>query len=237
MGEQDGPLDENVRRRAALVVPHFQRAVAIGRLFDQQRSGEAALTETLDHVEAGVFLVNPKGRLVFCNAEGEAMLDEGSILCRRTDVLGAVVPEADRALRDIFAAAEKGDISVGTKGVAVPLSTSPTDRWFAHVLPLTSGARQDTGSRLDATAAVFVRRGSLPDPSPLETLASRYRLTASEVRVLDAALKVSSVKAMAEMLGISQATVKTHLHHLFRKTGARRQSDLVKLVAGIAIES
>jgi DNA-binding CsgD family transcriptional regulator len=29
--------------------------------------------------------------------------------------------------------------------------------------------------------------------------------------------------------------VKTHLHHLFRKCGASRQSDLVKLVAGIAI--
>jgi DNA-binding CsgD family transcriptional regulator len=236
-GESDGPLDEGVRHRAALVVPHFQRAVAIGRLFDQHRSVATVLTETLDHVEAGVFLVNAKGHLVFVNAEGEAMLDEASILCRRNDALGAVVPEADRSLRDIFAAAEKGDISVGTRGVAVPLSTSPTDRWFAHVLPLTSGARQDTGSRLDATAAVFVRKASLADPSPLEALATRYRLTASEIRVLDALLKVSSVKAMAEMLGISQATVKTHLHHLFRKCGASRQSDLVKLVAGIAIEN
>jgi DNA-binding CsgD family transcriptional regulator len=35
------------------------------------------------------------------------------------------------------------------------------------------------------------------------------------------------------LLGISQATVKTHLHNLFRKTGTRRQSELVKLVAGI----
>jgi DNA-binding NarL/FixJ family response regulator len=84
---------------------------------------------------------------------------------------------------------------------------------------------------------VFVRKASLADPSPLEALATRYRLTASEIRVLDALLKVSSVKAMAEMLGISQATVETHLHHLFRKCGASRQSDLVKLVAGIAIEN
>jgi len=38
---------------------------------------------------------------------------------------------------------------------------------------------------------------------------------------------------MAEMLGLSQATVKTHLQNLFRKTGVSRQSELVKLVAGI----
>lgn len=232
-GENDGPLDDGVRHRAELVVPHFQRAVAIGRLFDQHKMVEAVLTETLDHVEAGVFLVNPKGNLVFVNAEGEAMLDEGKILRRRNDTLGAVVAEADRALRDIFATTEKGDISVGTGGVAVPLSTSPTDRWFAHVLPLTSGARQKAGSRFDATAAVFVRKASLANPTPLEGLGKLYGLTASEIRVLDAVSKVSGVKAIAEMLGISQATVKTHLHHLFRKSGTRRQSDLVKLAVGI----
>jgi DNA-binding CsgD family transcriptional regulator len=208
--------------------------VAIGRLFDQHKTVEAVLTETLDHVEAGVFLVNAKGSLVFVNAIGEAMLDEGNILRRRNDTLAAVVAEADRALRDIFAAAEKGDVSVGTSGVAVPLSMSPTDRWFAHVLPLTSGARQSTGSRFDATAAVFVRKASLADPTPLEGLAKLYGLTASEMRVLDAVSKVSGIKAIAEMLGISQSTVKTHLNHVFRKSGTKRQSDLVKLVAGIA---
>jgi DNA-binding CsgD family transcriptional regulator len=160
-------------------------------------------------------------------------VDVCKILRRRNHTLGAIVAEADRALRDIFVASEKGDISVSTSSVAVPLSTSPTDRWFAHVLPLTSGARQDTGSRFDATAAVFVCKASLANPTPLEGLAKLYGLTASEIRVLDAVLKVNSIKAIAEMLGISQSTVKTHLHHLFRKSGTKRQSDLVKLVAGI----
>ena len=34
------------------------------------------------------------------------------------------------------------------------------------------------------------------------------------------------------MLGVSQATVKTHLQRVFGKTGAARQSELVKLIAG-----
>jgi DNA-binding CsgD family transcriptional regulator/PAS domain-containing protein len=232
-GENDGPLDEHVRHRAELVMPHFQRAVAIGRLFDQHRTAESVLAATLDHVDAAVFMVNPKGNLVFVNASGEAMLDDGKILRRRKDMLNAVAAEADRALRDIFAASDKGDSSVSASEVAVPLSISPKDRWFAHVLPLTSGARRDTGSKFEATSAVFVRKATLPDPSPLEGLAQLYGLTASEIRVLDAVLKVNGVKAIAEMLGISQATVKTHLNHLFRKSGSKRQSDLVKLVAGI----
>jgi DNA-binding NarL/FixJ family response regulator len=161
------------------------------------------------------------------------MLDDGSLVRAKGDSLLAVVPEANRMLRDIFIAAEKGDASVGVRGVAIPLSASSQDRWFAHILPLTSGNRQQTGATYSAVAAVFIRQTAADSPPPLEALAKRYKLTASEVRVLDAVLKVSSVKAMSGMLGVSQATVKTHLHNLFRKTATSRQSDLVKLMAGL----
>jgi DNA-binding NarL/FixJ family response regulator len=64
-------------------------------------------------------------------------------------------------------------------------------------------------------------------------MAKRYCLTTSEVRVLEAVLKVNGIRAVAEDLGLSQSTVKTHLHNLFRKTGANRQADLVKRVVGL----
>jgi DNA-binding CsgD family transcriptional regulator len=160
------------------------------------------------------------------------MLDEGALLQERRGLLAAVVPEAHRLLRDMFVAAESGDITAEGGGVSIPLSMSPHGRWFAHVLPLTSGDRQRAGSLHSAVAAVFVRKTSPASPPPLEALAKLYRLTASEVRVLDAVMKVGGIRALADLLGLSQATVKTHLHNVFRKTGTNRQSELVKLVAG-----
>jgi DNA-binding CsgD family transcriptional regulator len=231
--EENGFVTDEVRHRFGLIVPHFQRAVAIGRLFDQSNETQTMLTQTLDHVEAGVFLVTANGHIAFANAMGQSMLDEGTILRERNRGLTATVPEAQRMLRDIFQAAASGDASIGVRGVAVPLSASADNRLFAHVLPLTSGHRQDAASTYAASAAVFVRKVSPGGATPLEMLATKYKLTASEVRVLDAVVKVGSVKAIAEMLGISQATVKTHLQHLFRKTGTSRQSDLIRLVAGI----
>jgi DNA-binding CsgD family transcriptional regulator/PAS domain-containing protein len=230
--EELGIVDGGMRHRAALVVPHFQRAASIGRLFDQSRAAQAVLAETLENVEAGVFLVGPNGHIVFANAIGRVLLDEGTLLRERRSSLAAVVPEAHRMLRDIFVAAEGGDVSVGRRGVSIPLSASPHARWFAHVLPLTSGDRQRTGALYSAVAAVFVRKTSPASPPPLETLAKQYKLTASEVRVLDAVMKVSGIRALADLLGLTQATVKTHLHNLFRKTGVARQSELVKLIAG-----
>ena len=84
------------------------------------------------------------------------------------------------------------------------------------------------------TAAVFVRKASLENPTELEIVAKLYKLTAMEVRVLQAVVEIGGAPLAAEALGVSEATIKTHLRNLFQKTDCRRQADLVKLVAGAA---
>jgi DNA-binding CsgD family transcriptional regulator len=228
-----GVVDQKMKQRLAALVPHLQRAIAIGRFFDQSKAAEQALTTTLDHVEAAVFLVGRDGAISFANDPARKMLDAATLVHARDNGLHAVTDDADKILRDIFTAAANGDASVGVRGVSVPLTGSSGDRWFAHVLPLTSGRRQQAGEAAQAVAAVFIRRSAPNAPPPLESIARLHKLTASEVRVLDAVIRVNGVKAIAETLGLSQATVKTHLQSVFRKTGTNRQSDLVKLVAGI----
>jgi DNA-binding CsgD family transcriptional regulator len=59
-----------------------------------------------------------------------------------------------------------------------------------------------------------------------------YKLTPSEMRVLMMIVQIGGVPEIAPVLGIAEATAKTHLQRVFEKTGAKRQADLVKLVAG-----
>jgi DNA-binding CsgD family transcriptional regulator len=54
------------------------------------------------------------------------------------------------------------------------------------------------------------------------------------LRVLLAIVEVGGVPEVAPALGVAESTVKTHLGRLFLKTGAGRQADLVKIVAGYA---
>jgi DNA-binding CsgD family transcriptional regulator len=222
-----------MRRRLGLLVPHLQRAVAIGKLFDQKAETEFALTKTLDHVEAGVFLVGATGQIVFMNDMAKAMLGEGVLVNKVRNTLRAVSPVANRRLESVFRAAQDGDASFGVRGVAIPLTSKSQDPWFAHVLPLTSGRRKHAANDPKAVAAVFIRKTVPNALSPLEEIAKLYEMTAAEIRVFDALLKVRGVKAIADLLGLAQSTVKTHLHRLFRKTGTKRQSDLIKLVAGL----
>jgi DNA-binding CsgD family transcriptional regulator len=102
------------------------------------------------------------------------------------------------------------------------------------VLPLSSGARQSASACYAAVAAVFVRKAEVAAPSLPEMIAKHYGLTPTELRVLLGIAQVGGVPETAETLGIGEATVKTHLHRVFNKTGTTRQADLVKLVAGFA---
>ena len=133
---------------------------------------------------------------------------------------------------DSFTAAASGDAALGRKGISIPLKARTGERFIAHVLPMTSGARRKAGVFYSAAATVFVHEAVLNLPSPPEAVAKEFRLTPAELRVLFAIIEVGRVPEVADVLGISEATVKTHLHHVFEKTGATRQADLVKLIAG-----
>ena len=45
-------------------------------------------------------------------------------------------------------------------------------------------------------------------------------------------VQLGGVSEVAPALGISEATAKSHLQHIFAKTDTSRQADLVKLIAG-----
>src|SRR5262249_23777613 len=114
---------------------------------------------------------------------------------------------------------------------ALPLKAGSGEHYVGHVLPLTSGARCKAGVSYEATAALFVRKATLDLTSPPEAVARRFNLTPAEIRVLFAIVEIGGVPEIAPVLGIAEQTVKSHLHHIFEKTGAKRRADLVKLVA------
>ncbi len=231
--EEQGRVDGEMRRRMRLVVPHVRRAVLIGNVMDLNRADATAFADTLSGLAAGVFLVDENARIVLANTAGQIMLEEGEILRQKDLVLTTVNPRTGTTLPEIIASARDGDTALGIKGIALPLS-SPPEPWLAHILPLTSGMRRDAGIAYSAVAAVFVHKASLETPSAMETMSKLYRLTPSELRVLAAMSEVGGISAVAQVVGISEATVKTHLQRLFGKTGTNRQADLVKLVAAHA---
>jgi DNA-binding CsgD family transcriptional regulator len=230
--EREGIADESARERMRLLVPHLRRAVLIGRLVEFKTAEAATFADALDGLSAGTLFVDSSGRITHANAAGQAMLAAGDVLRGSLGRLLASDPQTNHALRDILLAAGTGDGAIGVKGVAVPLVARDGERYVAHVLPLSSGARRGAGLGYAAVAALFVQKAALAKHSPPEVIAKTYRLTPMELRILLAIVEVGGGPQVAETLGIGEGTVKTHLKRLYAKTGARRQADLVKLFAG-----
>lgn len=226
--ERQGVIDDGARRRCQLIAPHVKRAVSIGKVIEKGRKQERLFESTLNRISSAAVFVNATGRIVFANPAAEKYLSAKSVIRADGGTLSAINFEADRALKGAFAAAERGDAALGIQGIEVVLATNGRCRHIAHILPLASDARRDA-STIGAVAALFINEILLALPSPLEKIAERYRLTPSELRVLSAVFDEGGVREIAARLGISVATVKTHLNHIFSKTGTRRQADLVRL--------
>ena len=94
----------------------------------------------------------------------------------------------------------------------------------------------DTGNTVvcldvDAAKVERLRRAEIPIVSGIEIVAKLHHLTPAEIKVMHAAMTMGGTTEIANALGISVPTVKSHFASLFRKTGTRRRSDLIKEVA------
>ena len=148
------------RRDAAPHAPAGAACAALGhdRQADQlSRVEAAAMADTLDGLQAGMFLVDAGRRLVHANASGRAMLNEGNVLHANGRLVAREI-HADEVLSDVFVAAGNGDAALAEKGVAARLTARDGDRFVTHVLPLTSGVRRQAGVSYAAVAAVFVQK-------------------------------------------------------------------------------
>jgi len=232
--EANGLVDDEMRRRMALVIPHVRRALLIGQTIHRKQTEAVCFSDVLDGLSSGMILVDASGRIVHTNNAGNAILDAGDFLRSVCGRLVASDLAINAALREILVAANAGDVALGVKGIALPLTAHDGERYVAHVLPLTSGARREAGLAYNAVAALFIRKASLEPFSPPEVIGEMYRLTPTELRVLLAIVDIGGVPEVAAALGVAVTTVKTHLSRLFEKTGVARQADLVKLVAGFS---
>jgi DNA-binding CsgD family transcriptional regulator len=198
-------------------------------------SAEAAtFADTLDGLDVGLCLVDAAARLIHANTAGHDMIEARDILFEIRGHLAACDQTVNRTLQHFFAAAGQENALLGADGIAVPMIGRDGKRHVAHALPLTSGARRRGGVAYSAVAALFVRRAALMLPSRSEVIGKAFKLTPTELRVMLAIVELGGVPEVAAALGVANTTIKTHVRRLFEKTGAARQADFVKLVAGYA---
>jgi DNA-binding CsgD family transcriptional regulator len=139
---------------------------------------------------------------------------------------------ATTSLQSAIAQAAKDEAALGQKGIGIPILRPSGDPLVIHVLPLRRGQMR-AGLIQRAAAALFVASASGPPQMSHVALNQLYDLTPAEIRIFELICEGHTRDAISGLLGVSVATVKSHLLHVFEKTGCRRQLDLVRLAKSL----
>ena len=226
-------VDRAMKQRLSLIVPHASRALLVNRAITSQLTLATALADVLDNLASGIFLLDAFCRVVHANAAGHALLAADDVVRSVAGQLVTSSAEANRTLREAFAAGS--DVALlAARGNAIPLLSPGGEHYVAHILPLSSVLRTGNERATDAAGALLLRKVSLGGQSYGELIARTFDLTPAELRVFLSIVEVGGIPETAAALGIAETTAKTHLHRVFAKTGVSRQADLVKLAAGFS---
>ncbi len=163
-GKASGMVDDELRRRLALIAPHARRALLIGKASQLKQSEATTFAEALNFLSAGIFLVDAGGSIVHTNAAGHDMLYAYDFLRSADGRLVARDAQINQILRELYAACANGDAGIGARGISLPLIAHDRERYIAHVLPVNSGLRRIIGLAHQAVAAVFVRKAEAFPP-------------------------------------------------------------------------
>jgi DNA-binding CsgD family transcriptional regulator len=185
----------------------------------------------LDHLRAGVILLDRRGRIVSMNARAASIRDRvfaiqsGQLTPHDTEMASAF----GRMLQGVSAAAHPHDIP---PDAAIRLRCADGSSFLARAAPL-------AGPAID----VFMRARILLLLTPLQSagfesldrLRNVFGLTRAEARLARSLASGDDLAAAAVRLGVSQGTLRGALKAIFRKTGAKRQAELVGLLTRIDI--
>ncbi|QDP25558.1 helix-turn-helix transcriptional regulator [Bradyrhizobium cosmicum] len=226
-----GTVDEPMRERMRLLAPHIQRSRIMGRQIRARSHTVDDLADVLDGLSTAICLLDADGRVVHANAACRELFVDGSLLSMVGDRIVARNTQTDKIFRSLFEiAADDGTHVPGPR--RIELVTSAAGQ---HYLLCASPLKRERLQQRDSAAAVLlVQRATMAPSLVPDAIATAFRLTPSELRVLMAIVEIGGVPDIAAKLGIAETTVKTHLGRLFEKTGAGRQADLVKIAAGFS---
>jgi DNA-binding CsgD family transcriptional regulator len=162
-----------------------------------------------------ILMIDRDRRLLDCTSSAAGMLDRRDLLaCEFGRVAACRQHHRARLNAAIEKAAESGSATL----------TLEEDALRIQIVRF--------GSEVSEARFLLICRQRAKDMTQhVETAAHLFGLTRAEHRLLKLLFDGMSLASAATSLGVARTTARTHLQRIFDKTGSRRQSDLVRLVA------
>jgi DNA-binding CsgD family transcriptional regulator len=227
-----GDFDSNAVQQCRLLMPHLQRAASISFHADEVKAMLGALSDVADRSVAAILLLDCNGKVKFANQSARAMAQTADSFRLRHDCIEVLDSQDDVALQRLIAGAtgrlERTDAPRG--GVMRLGRKSGKAAFTAVVSPVAqSSLWAENGPR----AYVVINDPKATSIRPEAMLRQLFGLSATEARVAERLMIGDSPEQAAFALDVKISTVRWHLASLYRKTGTKRQGELVRLLLSL----
>lgn len=227
---EQGPFDERQGIILETLLPHIQRALRLHRELATLRSSEQGLESALDAFGHAVIGLNGNGKVLFVNQTARSLLAASDGLRIKDGRLVADVAGDDEELQFRCAQAASAGSGFAASGALVVHRSCGRPRLRVALVPF---ARNLLPQIAELSVLVFLYDSARKPVSRATLLRAFFKLSPAEIRLTELLASGIEVTAAAEYLRMSTLTARFHLSSVFRKTGMRRQSDLIRLVLNL----
>ncbi|TXN63852.1 LuxR C-terminal-related transcriptional regulator [Methylobacterium sp. WL6] len=222
-----GPFTPETVRALDPLRAHLARAGLIATRLGLAQA--RSVVSALDLLGLPAAVLSPGNRVIAANGLFAGLVP--SVAQDRSDRVHLTDPRADGLLvRALAAPVQAGDPNTVA---SIPIAAR-ADRgaMIAHLVPVRGAARDVFAAAATILVVADLRQGRA---LPAELMQGLFDLTPAEARVARGLTNGHTVGTLADVHGVSSATIRTQLKAIFAKTGTARQADLVAMLTGAAI--
>jgi DNA-binding CsgD family transcriptional regulator len=229
---------ERARRRLQQLTPHLCRALDATMQLGPLMDGSRQLIRVLQLMPSAAVLLDSRQHVVHANPAAETLLRNGDGLACSSNGglrLSAVLPDERAALtRTLAQALRVADGSGDALGEPLRLTRlSGAAPLLVAPVPLPPPAFSLWELSDAARLLVLIIDPNARNLAAATALQAGFGLTAAEARVATLIGSGLSGPQAAQVLGVSPATVKTHLGRCFEKLGVRSQVELARMLSAL----
>lgn len=186
---------------------------------------ERAALKALDALPHGVLVIDAESRVRHANRSARETLARHRGLELRNESPGLIDKVLDQRLQELLeqalARSRAGeDKATGVLGVPSPTAGTSLELLVAPV-PVSAEGTQEP------QALIYLFDGGAQRQVSFDVLTGLYGLTHTEAKLVQLMTNGMTLDDAAEELEISVNTARTHLKHVFHKTGINRQTELI----------
>jgi DNA-binding CsgD family transcriptional regulator len=206
---------------------HVRRAADIASRLLRAESDVRARGAAMEALGLGLVVMSGRAEILRQNQTAAGLLQRQCWLRQQGRRIHAVDRAREPELQSLLASIRQP--SAAEPGGSLVLQAAGSDPLCLAVVPFREALAAVDGAPDDPAFALVLSRLPARNAVPLPCLSELFGLSQAEARVFACVAEGCGVPETAERLGIGQATARTHLLNLFRKTGAQSQSDIVRL--------